>query len=198
VTSLVRYTARTASDYDPRPAEILAQVDSALKRRPVRSICTALCIRLSSGRGTVAAGGHPLPLCLNEDGVCEIGCSGTMLGAFAGAAWPERSFDVHPGHTLVAITDGVTDVVGEGRERFGKARLRDVLADARVEGPTIIRERLVAALDRFQVGAQADDTAVVVMRMAQGRAQAEPTEIAERVTSGKAGNDAYDDQAIAV
>lgn len=198
VTSLVRYTARTASDYDPRPAEVLARVDSALKRRPVRSICTALCIRLSSGRGTVAAGGHPLPLCLNDEGVREIGCSGTMLGAFSGAAWPERSFEMHVGHTLVAITDGVTDAVGENRERFGKVRLHDVLADARVEGPTIIRERLISALDRFQVGAQTDDTAAVVMRMVPGSSLAHSTEIAERVTSGKAGNDAYDDQAIAV
>jgi len=121
-----------------------------------------------------------------------------MLGAFPGAAWPERSFDVHPGHTLVAITDGVTDAVGENRERFGNARLRAVLADARAEGPTTIRERLIAALDRFQVGAQTDDTAVVVMRMAAGRSLVEPTEIATRVTSGKVGNDAYDDQAIAV
>jgi len=121
-----------------------------------------------------------------------------MLGAFDRAAWPERSFDVHPGHTLVAITDGVTDAVGENRERFGSARLHDVLADARDEDPTIIRERLIAALDRFQVGAQTDDTAAVVMRMAQGRSSGEPTEIAKRVTAGKAGNDAYDDQAIAV
>lgn len=105
---------------------------------------------------------------------------------------------MRPGHTLVAITDGVTDAVGENRERFGKARLQEVLADARAEGPTVIRERLIAALDRFQVGAQTDDTAAVVMRMTSGSSPAEPMKIAESVTSGKAGNDAYDDQAIAV
>lgn len=199
VTSLVRYTARTASDYDPRPAEILSRVDSALKRRPSRSICTALCMRLSSGRGTVAAGGHPLPLCLNEDGVRELGRTGTMLGAFPGAAWPESSFEVHPGHTLVAITDGVTDAVGENRERFGKGRLQEVLSQARLEGPTIVRERLIAALDAFQVGAQTDDTAAVVMRVARDSSAGRmPLAGTERVTSGKPGSDAYDDQAVAV
>ena len=199
VTSLVRYTARTASDYDPRPAEILGRVDSALKRRPVRSICTALCIRLSNGRGTVAAGGHPLPLCLSEDGVREIGSTGTMLGAFSAAAWPESTFDVHPGHMLVAITDGVTDAVGANRERFGRARLHSVLDRSRTEAPTIVRERLISALDEFQVGAQTDDTAAVVMRMTDARPKAAgsvPT--VERVTSRKAGSDEHDDQAIAV
>lgn len=199
VTSLVRYTARTASDYDPRPAEILGRVDSALKRRPVRSICTALCIRLSRGQGTVAVGGHPLPLCLGEDGVREVGSPGTMLGAFPGAAWPERTFDVHPGHTLVAITDGVTDAVGENRERFGKARLQQVLEQSRTEVPTIVRERLIAALDSFQVGAQTDDTAAVVMRMGKIRSlRSGSVGDARRLSSEKAGNDAYDDQAIAV
>ncbi|MGN6371986.1 MAG: SpoIIE family protein phosphatase [Solirubrobacteraceae bacterium] len=199
VTSLVRYTARTASDYDPSPAEILGRVDSALKRRPVRSICTALCIRLSSGCGTVAAGGHPLPLCLGEGGVREIGSPGPMLGAFPVTAWPERTFDVRPGHTLVAITDGVTDVVGENRERFGRERLHRVLEQSRSEAPTIVRERLIAALDGFQVGAQTDDTAAVVMRMADIRlteAGSEPND--RRVTSGKVGSDEYDDEAIAV
>lgn len=199
VTSLVRYTARTASDYDPSPAEVLGRVDSALKRRPVRSICTALCMRLSNGRGTVAVGGHPLPLCLGENGVREIGSPGTMLGAFSGAAWPESTFDVQPGHTLVAITDGVTDVVGENRERFGSARLHRVLEQSRTDVPTIVRERLIAALDGFQVGSQTDDTAVVVMRMAgDPRTAAGAAPAPERVTSQKAGNDEYDDQAIAV
>ena len=34
VTSLVRHTARAASEFDARPAQILARVDAALRRRP--------------------------------------------------------------------------------------------------------------------------------------------------------------------
>ena len=33
----------------------------------------------------------------------------------------------------------------------------------------VIRERLVAALEEFQVGAQADDTAIVIMRFTGAR-----------------------------
>jgi PAS domain S-box-containing protein len=200
VTSLVRHTARAASDFDARPAAILARVDRALKRHPLRSICTALCIRLSGERGTVAAGGHPLPLCLNDRGVREIGRSGTMLGAFAAAAWPESSFSVRPGHTLVAITDGVTDTIGENRERFGHRRLHEVLHSLRSEAPHTIRERLTGALDAFQVGAQTDDTAVVVMRLTAAATKRGAPEVhRESVTNAdKPGSDAYDDQAVAI
>jgi PAS domain S-box-containing protein len=164
VTSLVRHTAWAASDFDPRPARVLARVDGALKRRPSLSVCSALCLRISGDRGTVACGGHPLPLHLGEEGVAEIGSAGTLLGAFTKVGWPEVDYVMRPGETLVAITDGVTDTVGSDDERFGMARLQEILTGAQNESPMVIRERLVAALEEFQVGAQADDTAIVIMR----------------------------------
>jgi hypothetical protein len=39
-----------------------------------------------------------------------------------------------------------------------------------------IRDRLVAALEDFQVGAQADDTAIVIMRFTGPPAAQEPVE----------------------
>ena len=164
VTSLVRHTAWAASDFDRRPGRVLSRVDAALKRRPSLSVCSALCLRISPGGGTLACGGHPLPLQLGEDGITELGRAGTLLGAFAKVDWPETDFVMHPGDTLVAITDGVTDTVGSGDERFGMRRLQEILADVQNEPPMVIRERLVAALEDFQVGAQVDDTAIVIMR----------------------------------
>jgi serine phosphatase RsbU (regulator of sigma subunit) len=164
VTSLVRHTAWAASEVDSRPASILDRVDSALRRRPTLSVCTALCLRLSDHGCTIAAGGHPLPLCISEDGIRELGAHGTLLGADTVATRPETEFTMWLSDTLVAFTDGVTDTVGPDGERFGLARLRDVLAGSGHDTPLTIRARLVAALEDFQVGPQADDTAVVVMR----------------------------------
>jgi PAS domain S-box-containing protein len=164
VTSLVRHTAWTASDFERKPTQILARVDTALKRRPALSLCTALCLRLSAGQGTIAAAGHPLPLHLTADGVYEVGRHGTLLGAFDEVHWTDVPFQMQPGETLVAFTDGVTDTVGEGDERFGTRRLTELLDAARDERPLALRRRLVEALESFQVGAQADDTAVVIMR----------------------------------
>jgi PAS domain S-box-containing protein len=176
VTSLVRHTAWAASDFDRRPAAILARVDAALKRRPSLSVCTALCLRLGSGQATVASGGHPLPLHLGEHGVSEVGRHGTLLGAFSSVDWPEAPFEIQPGETLVAYTDGVTDAVGEGDERFGIGRLKEILTGTQNESPMVIRERLVAALEEFQVGAQADDTAVVIMRFTGAKVAADGAE----------------------
>ncbi|HEX4186563.1 MAG TPA: SpoIIE family protein phosphatase [Solirubrobacteraceae bacterium] len=164
VTSLVRHTAWAASDFDHHPAAVLERIDAALKRRPSLSVCTALCLRLSGGRGTLASGGHPLPLLIGDHGVREVGRHGTLLGAFSSVEWPEASFEMHPGETLVAFTDGVTDAVGRDDERFGLERLKEILAHMQNDSPMAIRERLVAALEDFQVGAQADDTAIVIMR----------------------------------
>ena len=164
VTSLVRHTAWTASEFDARPAHLLERVNAALRRRPGLSVCTALCLRVSGARATVASGGHPLLWRLGADGAREVGMHGTLLGAFSRVEWPEESFELEPGETLVAITDGVTDTVGGEDERFGATRLRELLSDVRLESPAAIRERVTAALEQFQVGAQADDTALVVMR----------------------------------
>jgi PAS domain S-box-containing protein len=164
VTSLVRHTAWAASDFEREPSQILARVDTALKRRPTLSLCTALCMSFSAGRGTIAAAGHPLPFHLTADGVREVGRHGPLLGAFDEASWTDVPFEMQPGETLVAFTDGVTDAVGAGDERFGSRRLIEVLGELRDEDPLAIRQRLVEALESFQVGAQADDTAVMVMR----------------------------------
>jgi serine phosphatase RsbU (regulator of sigma subunit) len=164
VTSLVRHTAWAASDFAASPSAVLARVDAALKRRPERPVCTGLCVRLSGARGVLACGGHPRPLRLTDRGVTELGSYGTLLGAFRNASWPETPFELQPGETFVAVTDGVTDARGRGGERFGAERLHELLRESRGDSPGAIRGRLLAALEEFQEGPQADDTAVVIMR----------------------------------
>ena len=174
VTSLVRHTAWTASEFDARPAKLLSHVNSALRRRPSLSVCTALCLRVSGERAYVASGGHPLLWRIGEDGAGEVGAHGTLLGAFADGQWPEEEFVLRPGETLVAITDGVIDTLGSDDERFGPDRLRALLGGLGGLAPTVVRERLIAELEEFQVGAQADDTALVVMRRAEQTAGGSP------------------------
>ena len=168
VTSLVRHTAVTASDYEPGPVQVLRRVHSTLERQRTLSLCTALCLRFSGPRGTIAAGGHPLPLVVSGEGAFEIGRHGTLLGAFPESSWPETAFELRRGDTLVAFTDGVTDAVGERGERFGVERLREVLAGTYGLDAMDARARVAAALDAFQAGEQADDTALVIMRYVGG------------------------------
>ena len=86
-------------------------------------VCTALCLHVAGDRVTIAAGGHPLPLCVTSDGVQPLGNHGPLLGALDDVQWQESTIRLTPGSTLVLYTDGVTDVVGEGGARYGTERL---------------------------------------------------------------------------
>ena len=94
-------------------------------------------MRFSEGEGTIAAGGHPLPLRLGAEGVREVGRPGTLLGAFDQVHWPETPFELQPGETLVGFTDGVTDTVGANAERFGLKRLQAILDEVNDERPAV-------------------------------------------------------------
>jgi serine phosphatase RsbU (regulator of sigma subunit) len=84
----------------------------------------------------------------------------------ARSRWPETKLELRAGETLVAFTDGVTDTVGSSGERWGATRLNAALAQTHGQTAATIREHLVAELEDFEVGAQVDDTAVVIMRLA--------------------------------
>jgi len=189
LTSLARHTAATASEFDPRPARVLARVDAALQRRPPLALCTALCMRLKGDVVTVASAGHPLPLRLSPQGqVSEIGRYGLLLGAEADAQRVEDAVQMRPGESLVVLTDGVTDALGAGRERYGEERLRERLEEICDEPPLVVLQRIIDSLENFQVGPQADDTAILVARYSgagqEGVAQQEPQTAAVGAADG--------------
>ena len=68
ITSLARYTMRTAAMYERSPGAVLARLNSALGADPERRpICTAVCARIEPAADgtllvTLACGGHPPPL----------------------------------------------------------------------------------------------------------------------------------------
>ena len=168
LTALVRHTLRAASEFDSSPAKLLALVDTTLKKRAQLSVCTALCLRVQAETVTMAVGGHPLPLCCSASGVRPLGGYGPLLGAFPDARWQEFSVRLRAGSSLVAYTDGVTDAQDAQERRFGAARLRDALAAHAGDSAAALMDGLAGALDAFQSGAHADDTAVLALRRSGG------------------------------
>jgi sigma-B regulation protein RsbU (phosphoserine phosphatase) len=88
-----------------------------------------------------------------------------MLGAFADAQWHPVNVAVKPADILVLYSDGVTDTVGPGG-RFGEQRLEDALTAASSGAEAVAGIR--TALADFQVGAQADDVAVLAVQRTPG------------------------------
>ncbi len=163
LTALVRHTMRTASEFQSSPAGLLEIVDATLKKRPVLSVCTALCLRLKDNRLTLATGGHPWPLHITSQGVREVGGHGPLLGGFADASWRDHALDLEPGGTLMLYTDGITDARNAQGERFGPGRLRQILEDHRKTSSGEILAGLTRKLEEFQGPTHADDMAVLAL-----------------------------------
>jgi PAS domain S-box-containing protein len=164
LTSLVRHGGRFLSRYESSPARVLAGLNDALREQPGLWLCTALCARLSPGEAVIASAGHPPALVIRDDGrVREIGAVGPILGAWIGEGSIDRAVPIAADETLFVYTDGVIDAQGRD-ERFGLHRLKRALREAAGQAPDELLSHLDTELERFQVGAQADDTAAVALR----------------------------------
>jgi serine phosphatase RsbU (regulator of sigma subunit) len=167
MTALMRHGARVASQMETGPAAILARLDQALQGQSTLSPCSALCARLGADHIIVSAAGHPRPLIIRHDGCIErVEDGGPLLGAGMSGDWPERKVRLGPTETVVFFTDGITDLRGE-TDRFGDQRLRALLTTHARLAPDELVGELGAALSRFQRGPRSDDTAAVVLRLAQ-------------------------------
>jgi sigma-B regulation protein RsbU (phosphoserine phosphatase) len=101
---------------------------------------------------------------MTAKGVTEVGEHGPLLGGFDGARWSETVLTLEPVAMLISYTDGVTDAIGEGGERYGLSRLAHTLEQGREHSARSVIDTLASALEQFQSGAHADDTAVLALR----------------------------------
>jgi PAS domain S-box-containing protein len=166
LTSLVRHCARIVAEDDPDPARIMARVDRSLRLQapPVTvAVCSALCLRIDAEGIGVCAAGHPLPLLVSQTGAESVGAPGILLGAFDEGTWTTTQITVEPGDLLFLYTDGVTDTVGQA-DRFGEARLRAQIGKCADQSAGELVRCVDEALNEFQVGMQADDTAALALR----------------------------------
>jgi PAS domain S-box-containing protein len=164
LTSLVRHGARFLSRYERSPSRILAGLNEALREQAGLWLCTALCARLHRSEAVIASAGHPPALVVRDDGrVREIGAVGPILGAWSGPAAVDRTIAIGADEALFLYTDGVIDATGES-ERFGAHRLKELLRRHAGRAPEELLAGLEAALDSFQVGSRADDTAALALR----------------------------------
>jgi serine phosphatase RsbU (regulator of sigma subunit) len=170
LTSLARYTIRTASSPETSPSEVLRTLhDSINAERSDLRFCTAALARIAPSNGadatglTVSLGGHPLPLILRQDGSVErVGEPGSLLGALPSPALADVDAKLSVGDALVLYTDGMI----EPRDRADGENpdwLERQLAGASGESAEQVAERLAAAAIERQGGEPRDDIAVLVL-----------------------------------
>ena len=181
LTSLARYTLRTAGELLGDPVQAVERLNATLCTRPELSLVAVCCVLLRERDGvataTLVCAGHPLQYLVRDGEADHVGEFGRFAGAFPDSRWQPVEIEVAPGDQLVLHTDGVMDTVGEAG-RFGEQRLAEALATAST--PADVVERVDAALSSFAHGPQADDTALLaVQRSGGGERAATPRSQAE-------------------
>jgi serine phosphatase RsbU (regulator of sigma subunit) len=97
----------------------------------------------------------------------ELKLSGMVLGVMEDAPFVQHEITLDAGDVLVIYTDGATDALNDADERFGMARLMDVLRMAHGESAGGMADALETALAGFIAGSERYDdmTYVVIQRL---------------------------------
>jgi serine phosphatase RsbU (regulator of sigma subunit) len=164
LTALMRHTLRTAATLTGSATQALDKLNSDLVARPQLSLCTAACLVLRDhdryAQADVICAGHPPPILLRHGTASQLDQHGPLLGAYPDERWEPMTIGVQPGDVLVLYSDGLLDATGAG-DRFGTARLLETLTATTSAADAIAR--IEQALSGYEVGPQADDTAVLAV-----------------------------------
>ena len=163
LTSIIRYTVRTAATLTDDLATAAQLVDETLRERG-ELFCTLAVMRVSGSEPTqVLCAGHPSPALVVGDHVEWIGSSGPILGAVEDAVWRPAAVDVPVDGAVVLYTDGILDARGsEGM--FGEDRLAAVLADSRGKDAAAVITAIEQAIAAHVDEPGRDDIAAVCAR----------------------------------
>ncbi len=164
LTAQARHTLRAIGEAFGDPVRAVAHLNRLLVPRSEPALCTVCVVLLQEdGRGgasaSITCAGHPQPYLRRDGEVTAVGRWGPLLGAWESTFTAEQ-VPLHDGDVLVVYTDGVLDARA-GADRFGEGRLEGALAPA--TGAAFAVSAIRAALDDFQTGEQADDTAVLAI-----------------------------------
>jgi len=176
LTSLARYTVRTASDPKTPPSAVLRVLHDSIKAEHTDlRFCTAALLRVDqpanghgSARLTISLGGHPPPLIVRRDGEVEaVGSPGSLLGALPDPELSDAGDSLAPGESLILYTDGMLDARNR-RRGDEQSWLRKQAAKLAGAPPEKVAERLTSAAVRRHGGEPRDDIAVIVLQRAGG------------------------------
>jgi PAS domain S-box-containing protein len=173
LTALARAVLEGVATHTGSPIEALRRFNELLLQRGELALCSVALLYLqATADGAVVAevicAGHP-PLLLVRDGTVEpLGAGGPLVGAFADADWEAERLPLAQDDVVVLRTDGVAETVGSDG-RLGEERVLAALEGTADGAPEAV-DRIVRLVDRYRVGPQRDDTAIVAVEIEDARA----------------------------
>ncbi|MDX3258004.1 SpoIIE family protein phosphatase [Streptomyces sp. NPDC093228] len=116
-------------------------------------------------RCTLASAGHPLPLALGPTGdVRAVARPQTLLGVVEDVAYACETFELHPGDTLLCVTDGVTERRSGPRQFDDGDGLAAALTGCAGLSAQRIAERIRRLVHDFGAKPPEDDLALLVLQ----------------------------------
>lgn len=166
LTSLARYTLRTAAMHNEDPAAVLRDLNTALLMQDGQDMCTAVYGDIDTSRSdptvTLAVAGHPPPLVLRDGHTVEpVHTRGTMLGAFRDVTFNSCQIDLQPGDAIVLYSDGLLDIRLDGA-RVDEEWLAQLLCGASSTAADQIIDRVIDKLKRLEQPLR-DDVAIMAL-----------------------------------
>ena len=161
-------TYHASTDYGP--ANVFNYTNKYFFTRTLRgSFITAAILNYDPRKQMLryANAGHPPTIMKTPSGeLIELAQNGGIpLGVDPNWLWQNTEISVQPGSVLVSYTDGMTEALSPQGKQFGVERFHAVIR-ATTGSAQAYKEALVAAVKQHQQGSpQADDQALVVMRI---------------------------------
>ncbi len=166
LTALVQGVLATKALTDAEPDEVVALVNRILLSRRIdsRYLTLVLGVLTPAGKLTYCNAAHNPPLVFGHTGVRRLEAGGTLVGAFADAAYVRDEVQLAKGDTVVLFSDGVSEAM-RGDEEFGEARVRSVVEASLTRSPGQILAALFAAVAAFTgPKVEHDDLTALVVR----------------------------------
>jgi phosphoserine phosphatase RsbU/P len=173
ITSLTRYTLRSAAVREHSPIAMLHTLDTVLAQErnmgPIRFCTVIMGVITARDDGydvEMASGGHPAPVLLKRDGTASYlnTTGGQAVGLTSSPHFVSTTVRLDAGDVLLLYTDGLTEAsVGSGTARYDDEGA--LLRFAQNHGPSTAAGAVTAVkalLDGFGAGLQ-DDAAVLAL-----------------------------------
>ncbi len=172
VTSLTRYTLRTAAMHNPDPIATLTTLNAVLYQRYTGGdtrFCTAIFGTLEPEDGgmrvRLATGGHPPALITRAGGGADYlqTPGGMLMGFLAEPTFTPAETVLRPGDTMLLYTDGLTEArTGPGRALYGEEALCSLARRLAPVPPETLITHLTELLSGFGDGLS-DDAALLAL-----------------------------------
>lgn len=152
------------------PEDVLVRINRSLGEENELCMFATLIVGildLDSGQLRLASAGHAAPLRVSADGHVEAFAltRGDPVGLDTAAEFAGAAFDLAPGDSVVAYTDGLPGASNAEGEAFGRARLEHALGEGAALTAADQITAVLAAVESFADGADlGDDLSLLVVR----------------------------------